>query len=327
MVPGTQDVDRRSVARAGLAAALRGAIEREEFVLHYQPIVALDTDALVGFEALVRWRRTAGRLVPPGDFIPLAEELGLCVPLGWWTLREACRQLRAWHERSGAEALSVSVNVSARMFGEHDVVERVAAVLHETRLDPARLCLEITERTAMDHSDALLARLVRLRALGVQLHLDDFGTGYSSPHYLRRFRYDALKIDRSFVARLAEDSDAAIVGADLALARHMRIDVIAEGVETPDQRRRLREMGCPHAQGFFISPPVEPAAAETFLLMSLLHSSLVPPPRRAARAASPAEPGESPATRQCATAWARGASGPGKVAPADTRSRPARLAV
>jgi EAL domain-containing protein (putative c-di-GMP-specific phosphodiesterase class I) len=240
---------------------LRRAIAHDELVLHYQPKVELADGAIHDVEALVRWQHPRLGLVQPSDFIPLAEETGLIVPLGLWVLRAACRQARAWNAaRASDNAVMVSVNLSARQFREPTLVADVAGVLAETGLAPELLRLEITESAAMDDADATITTLHALRALGVWLSIDDFGAGYSSLAYLQRYPVDALKIDRAFISALEADGEQeaggeAIVAAIVGLAHALGIRVVAEGLETAHQLARLRALGCDRAQGFYFAPP------------------------------------------------------------------------
>ncbi len=243
---------------------LRHAIERGEFCLHYQPIVSLVSSRIVGFEALVRWSHPVRGLIQPAAFISVAEDTGLIVPLGHWVLREACRQIAEWQRRGGDWAgLGMSVNLSARQLLDPELVTKVAGLLGETGLDPRCLRLEITESTIVENAAVAVSMLSRLRALNVQLHMDDFGTGYSSLSYLHRFQIDTLKIDRSFVSAMGDRGEnSEIVRTIVTLARNLGIDVIAEGVETPEQLAQLRALGCEHVQGFFFSRPVAWEEAE-----------------------------------------------------------------
>ena len=261
-----------TLERLELESDLRSALERHELRVHYQPIVKLDTAAIVGFEALVRWQHPTRGLVAPLAFIPLAEETGLIVPLGKWVLETACRQAAKWHRaRTDPDGppLFVSVNLSARQFIQEDLVEDVAAVLAETGLAASALELEITESVLMDKSDAGIRTLRRLRALGVRLLLDDFGTGYSSLSYLKHLPLDTIKIDRSFVNGIEENADRSIVEAVVALAHGLGIGVVAEGIETERQAERLLELGCDLGQGYLFSRPV-PAARTGRLLRETL---------------------------------------------------------
>uniref|UniRef100_I2PWH0 PAS domain S-box/diguanylate cyclase (GGDEF) domain-containing protein n=1 Tax=Desulfovibrio sp. U5L TaxID=596152 RepID=I2PWH0_9BACT len=246
-----------------LEADLRQALEAGELLLHYQPIVDVKDSRIVGFEALVRWDHPDRGLVPPGQFIPLAEETGLILPLGRFVIDEACRQLRAWQlEMPEAADLSVSVNVSCRQFVKDGLVEHVAQVLAATGLPPACLKLEITESVLMHDAEHTARELTRLKALGVKIAIDDFGTGYSSLSYLRQLPIDHLKIDRSFISGQGCDGESQeIVKSIISLARSLGLTVIAEGVECPDQLDRLRLADCDKAQGFMFSRPVEATAA------------------------------------------------------------------
>jgi len=249
------------VRRLELATDLRLALERDELVLHYQPKVDLRTGEIVGFEALVRWQHPVRGMVPPLDFIGVAEATGLIVPLGRWVLTEACRQAVAWDR-----PLRMAVNLSVRQFEAGDVAGMVAGVLAETGLPPGRLVLEMTESALLTDTDENLERLVRLKALGVQLAMDDFGTGYSSLAYLRRFPMDVLKIDRSFVDRLGgADEDEALVRTIVRLGQRFGMRTVAEGIENETQLSILREMGCDFAQGYLLSRPI-PAPDATALL-------------------------------------------------------------
>jgi EAL domain-containing protein (putative c-di-GMP-specific phosphodiesterase class I) len=257
---------REALERVDLEADLRAAIERRELVVHYQPIVDLRTERIVGFEALARWPHAGRGQVSPATFIPLAEETGLIVPLGAQVLEVACRQARAWRERWPGERLVMSVNLSPRQFADPALVASIAEVLELTGLDPAALELEITETSVMDRSEAGLQALADLRALGVRLVLDDFGTGWSSLAYLRQLPLDTIKIDKAFVTELDEtDRNVAIVQAVLSLAHGLGVSVVAEGIETPLQARRLRELGCDMGQGYAWSRPLAPDKIETIL--------------------------------------------------------------
>lgn len=236
---------------------LRQALLRNEFVLHYQPQVDVQTGKIVAAEALVRWNHPSEGLVYPGDFIALAEETGLIMPIGEWVLRTACRQAKAWQEK-GLDPIRISVNVSARQFQEKRLIETVAAALSESGLDPIWLELEITESLIMKDLASSIARMHELEKLGVKFAVDDFGTGYSSLSTLKRFPLSRLKIDRSFIADIPHDADdMAITSAIISLAQKLGLEVIAEGVETEEQARFLVESGCNEIQGYFYSRPVE----------------------------------------------------------------------
>jgi diguanylate cyclase (GGDEF)-like protein/PAS domain S-box-containing protein len=242
--------------------ALHRAIERRELRVHYQPVIDLDSARLVGFEALIRWEHPERGLIPPMEFVPLAEETGLIVPLGVWALEEACTQAVRWHEAAPDDPpLTMSVNLSPRQLAEPALPNDVARVLHATGIHPSALWLEITESTLMRDTESALSVLNALRALGLHLAVDDFGTGYSSLAYLERLPVEALKIDRSFVDGVGVRKDStAIVGAVVGLARALQLTTVAEGIETPDQLRRLRAMGCELAQGYLFGPARPPEA-------------------------------------------------------------------
>jgi EAL domain-containing protein (putative c-di-GMP-specific phosphodiesterase class I) len=245
----------RTERHAELKLRLRRALERQEFMLHYQPLVALASAKMLGAEALLRWK-DQDRMVPPAEFIPLAEESGLIVPIGLWALREACAQCRAWLDL-GHASMQVSVNLSPRQFRQKDIVQAIEAILLETRLPAQALELEITETTIMHSTAHTIGALHELTALGVQISVDDFGTGYSSLAYLKRFPIDTLKIDQSFVHDITSDPDtAAIVQAIIAMAHSLRLKVIAEGVEFTEQANFLRTHGCDQMQGYLIKAPV-----------------------------------------------------------------------
>lgn len=246
-----------------LETDLRRAVECEEFSLFYQPIVDLQSHGIVGFEALVRWNHAARGLVSPAEFIPAAEETGLIVPLGLWVLKTACRQLVAWQRAGDCSAdFWVSVNLSPRQFVQPDLIEQIIATLRETGLDPGSLKLEITESAVMENIDAALDLLKRLKSLRLSLSIDDFGTGHSSLSYLQRFPISALKIDRSFVSRMTESSESAeIVRTIIVLAQNLKMEVVAEGVETAEQLAQLQNLMCQSGQGYYFSRPVDAAAA------------------------------------------------------------------
>jgi diguanylate cyclase (GGDEF)-like protein/PAS domain S-box-containing protein len=251
----TPEMDAMYISKFTLENDLRKAIQDGEFFLVYQPQFQISTGEIIGTEALVRWRHPERGLVSPGEFIPLAEETGLIVPLGEWVLRVACRQNRAW-QKEGLPAIPVSVNLSVRQFLQPNLTERVSMILKETDLDPTYLELEITESMTMDVEFATAA-LSDLKKLGLRISIDDFGTGYSSLNYLKNFPVDKLKIDRSFVRDILDDpNDAAIVRTIITMAHHLNQTVIAEGVETEEQLSYLRTYGCDEMQGFLYSPPV-----------------------------------------------------------------------
>ncbi|HEU4760190.1 MAG TPA: EAL domain-containing protein, partial [Dehalococcoidia bacterium] len=248
--------------RLGLENDLRHALDRDQFVVYYQPQVDVRAREMVGLEALVRWLHPQRGLVGPAEFIPVAEETGLIVALGQWVLRTACAQTRAWGQ-NGLPSLSITVNLSARQFQERDMAESVSRVLQETDLDPRWLQLEITEGTAMQDVEFSIATLEALRAMGIRISIDDFGTGYSSLGYLKQLPADAVKIDRSFVSDLTTDpSDAAIATAIIAMAHSLKLRVIAEGVETREQLEFLKQRRCYEMQGYLFGRPMAPDVLE-----------------------------------------------------------------
>jgi diguanylate cyclase (GGDEF)-like protein/PAS domain S-box-containing protein len=272
----------RAVERLELEAELERAIRSGELVMFYQPEVDLRTNRIIGFEALVRWNHLRRGLLPPSEFIPLAEETGLIVPLGAWGLAEACRQLVEWR-RGPCEQLQkarVSVNLSARQLEQPGLSEHVRQVLARTRLSPQSLRIEVTESSLISDAPAAQKNMHALEKLGVGLHMDDFGTGYSSLDYLQRFPFDTLKIDRSFVQGIVYDRDSRlIVDSILSLARSFGLDVVAEGIEDADQLEQLKIMGCPCGQGFYFAQPMAPNAIDDFIRTGAWGSlSIVPTP-------------------------------------------------
>jgi diguanylate cyclase (GGDEF)-like protein/PAS domain S-box-containing protein len=263
-----------TIARLQLETELRRGIERKEFEVYYQVLVSLETGRIWGFEALVRWKHANRGIVSPNEFIPVAEETGLIVPLGNWVLKTACQQARIWQARfSNEPPLLISVNLSARHFLQPDLVQRCREVLDETQLSHSSLNLEVTESAMMPDPESAIDLMGQLKSLGIKLALDDFGTGYSSLSYLHRFPLDSLKIDRSFVSRLMEDDE--IVRAIITLGRNLGLKVIAEGVETIEQIAKLRELGCEFAQGYYFSVPVN--AQEATDLLAAQHTRLTTP--------------------------------------------------
>jgi diguanylate cyclase (GGDEF)-like protein/PAS domain S-box-containing protein len=260
----------RAWRRLELENDLRRAIDRGELYTLYQPIVSLSDSTVVGVEALLRWRHPTLGSISPGDFLPLAEETGLIVPIGRWMLEQACRDACAWPEH-----VQLNANLSAREFAEPGLVQAVTRVLAETGLTPSRLMLEITETAAMSDAPAAAETLLRLKALGVRLAIDDFGTGYSGLAYLKRFPVDTLKIDSSFVDGVgSETDDTVIVEAVIALARALGLNLTAEGIETHAQWQQLLALGCDHGQGFLFARPLEAAAIEELLKSGVVERSL-----------------------------------------------------
>jgi diguanylate cyclase (GGDEF)-like protein len=246
-----------AVERLDLEMDLRAALPRNEFTLYYQPVVDLATIGIVGLEALIRWTHPTRGLLPPADFIGLAEETGLIVPIGHWVLGEACRQAHVWRDLvAGETPLTMAVNLSAKQVHHPALLNELMEVLQASGLPPASLVLEITESVMMDEEPATLAKLMALRGLGAHLALDDFGTGYSALNYLRRFPADTLKIDRSFVQGIGRPDDSAIVQAVITVAKSLKLRVVAEGIETEEQAEQLRAMGCDYGQGYFYARPM-----------------------------------------------------------------------
>jgi diguanylate cyclase (GGDEF)-like protein/PAS domain S-box-containing protein len=261
----TPAMNEEALERVRIESALRNALERNEFVLHYQPQVNLSTGQIVGMEALIRWQHPELGMVAPNRFIGVAEETGLIVPIGAWVMRTACLQNKAWQE-AGLGRLRVAVNLSARQFGAPNLIAEIASVLAESRLAPECLDIELTESLFMSDVNLAVDLLHSMKTLGVNLSIDDFGTGYSSLSYLSRFPIDVLKIDRSFVSDITHDvNDAAIVASIITLAHNLSLSVIAEGVETEAQLDYLRRQGCDEMQGYFFSRPLSTAAFEQML--------------------------------------------------------------
>lgn len=252
----TANLNNDAGSRLDWISRLRNALSEGEFLLHYQPKIGVLSGRIVGIEALLRWRTSDGTMIPPGDFIPLAEEIGLIVPIGDWVLKTACQANRAW-QKAGYRPVPVSVNISAIQLERDDLVAKVISVLEQTGLAPQYLELEITESALMNDVDQSIATLERLRALGVRTSVDDFGTGYSSLAQLKRFPVDTLKIDQSFIRNITTDrGNAGIVQAVISLAHTLGLIVVAEGVETPEEYRHLSSRGCDQIQGYYTGRPV-----------------------------------------------------------------------
>ena len=263
------DADMRAsvMARLQLETDLRRALEREEFQNFYQPIVSLSSGQIVGFEALLRWHHPTRGMVSPGEFIPVAEETGLIRELGWWNLREACRQMTEWRAQyKDYSHLTVSVNLSAKQFLQPNLVDDIRKLLQELKLPSQTLKLEITESTVMGDPAAAVEMLQQIKALGISLAIDDFGTGYSSLSYLHRFPLDTLKIDRSFISGMQEGGEGMeIARTILPMAKNLHLDVIAEGVETAEQLALLQKLQCKYGQGYYFSKPVSAESAAALL--------------------------------------------------------------
>lgn len=257
----------QTLSRLHLENDLRRALERREFFLVYQPIVRVGSGQLAGFEALVRWQHPERGIVPPLEFIPMAEETGLIVPLGRWVLEEACRQVREWQSESPAfRNLTLSVNLSGRQLNNPKLIQEVKDILFDTGFDPSRLKLEITESVVMENAEASTILLKQLRDLSLQLSIDDFGTGYSSLSYLHRFPVTTLKVDRSFVSRMGQgDENLEIVRTIVTLAKNLNMDVVAEGIETQEQRAQLHALDCQYGQGYLFSRPLDVAAVQDYM--------------------------------------------------------------
>jgi diguanylate cyclase (GGDEF)-like protein/PAS domain S-box-containing protein len=259
------EMNARALERQSHETGLRHALEQDQFVLYYQPKMALETGKLVGAEALIRWRHPQRGLLAPGCFIPIAERCGYIVPISRWVLREACRQVLSW-QHAGLPSMRISINASAMDLRSNDFAAAVGAILEETRLEPHYLELEFTEALLINDPESTAATLQALKAIGVRLALDNFGTGFSSLSYLKRYQLDTLKIDRSFVHELTADGDnAGIVSAVIAMGQRLKLQVVAEGVETREQLDFLRDHACPEGQGFYLGHPVAAADFTQFL--------------------------------------------------------------
>jgi EAL domain-containing protein (putative c-di-GMP-specific phosphodiesterase class I) len=257
-------IHRNALKTLTLETELRHALEREEIELFYQPKIDMNASTVVGMEALARWNHRELGLVPPSDFIPLAEETGLIIPIGEWILRKACVETKAWEEK-GFE-LNVAVNLSPRQLQQTRIAERIEAIVMESGLQPCRVDLEVTESSLMNSADAAKSILGGLREIGIRISLDDFVTGYSSLVYLKLLPIDVLKIDRSFVQDVTRDpDDAALVMAVITLAHNLRLKVVAEGVEAKEQLRLLHLLRCDEWQGYLASKPLPAAMFENYL--------------------------------------------------------------
>jgi EAL domain-containing protein (putative c-di-GMP-specific phosphodiesterase class I) len=248
-----------------MESSLRRAIDRNEFLLHYQPKLNFETGTITGVEALVRWKHPDLGMVSPAQFIPLAEETGLIVPIGEWVLRTACEQGRAWRE-AGLPPLRIAVNLSARQFAHKNLLDDVARIMAETGSPAESLEFELTESLVMQNPEHATQLLHKLKGMGITLAIDDFGTGYSSLSYLKRFPIDCIKVDRSFIKDIPEDADdMAITKGVIALGHSLRLKIVAEGVETAEQQEFLRTNGCDEMQGFLFSKPLAAEDVTKFL--------------------------------------------------------------
>ncbi len=280
-----QNMHTRAVTLLQLETDLRLAIERDELCMFYQPIIDLETMRLFGFESLIRWNHPTRGLVPPNDFIPLSEDTGLIVPMTLWILRTSCAQMVEWQRQSPAnKKLVVSVNLSGKHFAQKDMVEQIKTILVETEMDPTCLKLELTESAVMTNAESVIEMMRQIRDLGIQLSIDDFGTGYSSLSYLHRFPINTLKVDRSFVNSMEDGSEnGEIVRTVIALAKTLRLNVVAEGIETIHQLHQLRILGCEYGQGYLFSRPVPVDEAERLIADSsrfekIVSYQFIPPP-------------------------------------------------
>jgi len=245
----------QSARRVQLENDMRKSIENNDFVLYYQPVVSVAKKKIVGFEALLRWQHPNYGLLGPGEFISLAEDTRMIITIGEWVLREACKNLKIWHSQ-GYSDLVVSVNISTVQFRQNRFIGTVAKILEENNIDSQFLGLELTESILMDNEESMLAVLLGLKNIGVELLLDDFGTGYSSLSYLKRFPFDILKIDRSFVSNLPDNAeDIGISKAIIAMGKSLKMELTAEGVETKEQYQFLKDLGCDHIQGYLFGKP------------------------------------------------------------------------
>jgi len=265
-------MDEGAKERLELENRLRHALELDEFKIHYQPKVDLQTGQITGMEALVRWKPEGSDLIPPARFIPILEETGLIVPVGEWILRTACKQTKIWHE-AGHSDLSVAVNLSGRQFNQDDLIDVVDRALKDTGLSPTHLELELTESILMEHLDKTVGAMTKLSDMGIRISIDDFGTGYSSLGYLNKFPIHTLKIDRSFINDIAHDEDsAALTQAIISMAQKLRLTVVAEGVENLKQLQFLQGSNCDEVQGYFFSPPVVPEAFTRLLMQGPIYN-------------------------------------------------------
>ena len=256
------------VARLQIESDLRRAIDRQQFYLTYQPIVSLSTGDICGFESLIRWQHPERGVVSPLEFISVAEETGMIIPIGSWVLEEACRTAKAWNAmRPEEEALSISVNVSRRQMEESDFLDKVRQVLSKTEVDANNLRIEITESMIMHDSESMIVVLQELRKMGIRLYMDDFGTGHSSLSCLHQFPIDFLKIDQAFVRTMKSNREyASVIHAIISLAHNLGVEVVSEGIETPEQISQLISLECDYGQGYYFAKPLAKEDAKSFLM-------------------------------------------------------------
>lgn len=273
-----QKMHTRAVTLLQLETDLRHAIERDELCMYYQPIIDLNTMKIFGFESLIRWNHPTRGMVPPNEFIPVSEDTGLIIPLTLWILRTSCAQMVEWQRKSPENKdLIVSVNLSGKHFAHKDLVEQIRTILVQTGMNPACLKLELTESAVMANAESVISMMKQIRDLGIQLSIDDFGTGYSSLSYLHRFPINTLKVDRSFVNSMEDGSEnGEIVRTVIALAKTLRLDVIAEGIETIHQLHQLRILGCEYGQGYLFSRPVPVEEAERLIADAARFENVLP---------------------------------------------------
>lgn len=266
-----KEMHTRAVSLLQLENDLRRAVERQELQIYYQPILSLRSKEIIGFEALLRWNHPVHGMVSPADFIPVAEETGLIIPIGYWVLYEACYQTRIWQEQFTASRLTININVSGKQFAQPDLIKQIDRILQETGLSGQSLKIEITESVLIENADLAANMLAQLKKLGVQVYIDDFGTGYSSLSYLHNFPIDALKIDRSFVNRMGSNNNRAeLVKIIATMAHNLNMNVVAEGIETPEQLLQLQALECEYGQGYLFAKPLAKEAATAFIQQSFV---------------------------------------------------------
>ncbi|QSJ18272.1 EAL domain-containing protein [Nostoc sp. UHCC 0702] len=265
------DMYASAIARLHLENDLRRAIERREFRVYYQPIVSLTSGSIVGFEALLRWQHPERGLLNPGDFISLAEETGLIIEIGYWTLYEACHQMQAWQLNERPSVLEkMHVNLSIKQFSQPNLIKQIEQILHSSGIDHRILILEITESVIMENGDQTTATLSQIQDLGVKISIDDFGTGHSSLARLSSFPISVLKIDKSFISQMDSNSrNLEIIEIIVTLAHKLGIQVTAEGVETKEQVAFIRKLNCEYAQGYFFSPPLDSSDASALIMANV----------------------------------------------------------